>query len=511
MSEAKDRAINIINFVNELTVVATWHSDEYIENHNNTSDSDNFYKELILGLKDSEIQIKKAEELYNKYIGQYNTEPLFIDTKNKEENVPIIPVSVYESTIELLNKYRDIWKTLRPGVNKEILNPYYKKRTFDDLFNNFGEEEEATHFLLRALKRSMGNIEGYEAGDNKLVVPKDVISETFLRELAPDINDINGQWAHKESGNFIFDYCYTTNTQLLQRHKINLKNVFFTYRTFDVLTVLDNFYREGNTFVTPSKIFYALEKKGAKPTSKQLKNIVDMLRFGQATTVYIDVTQLTDYDFSSLKNKDILLEATATLDIDPEEEALQQIEAEMQEQEEQETGVVNSSLAGQYYNITIHEREKGFIFNGKATNTLIEIKGYSLLHEMAMNTKHITDVSKDMNRLYTGRRDERFSKVKKYLIDQISWLKNKGKKKRSNIFYLDSISNYVGDNEGRNKVRNREQTKKVVFQFLDECCIPTNYIHSYIKTTIEGKEAFLVFVSAYARNKYNKEQEKENK
>lgn len=206
-----------------------------------------------------------------------------------------------------------------------------------------------------------------------------------------------------------------------------------------VCTVCDNLYLNGNTRVSLSKI---LKELGIRYSQKEAAKLLQTLR--------------------KLKSINLIVDNKAVLEL-------------------YGIGDKYKEIDRPFLPISIeHDR---MLIRGNISETTIEIMGFTAFWLVADPISQKTEYEKELFALYSGRRTSKYWRVLVSLMDEIAYLRSGA---RQSKFLLSSICDEVGDEDNRQ----RDATKKLVYELLEQVFIPLQYIDSYQKS--ETGDFFIV-------------------
>lgn len=230
----------------------------------------------------------------------------------------------------------------------------------------------------------------------------------------------------KKDITLFYDYEYNENALAAK----GIPKGFGGYEYF-VATALDNLKDSGNDVVSFSKILEEMGLTG-RPSTEDITKLGNALLKGATTTIHID-----DRDVQAAWGNELYTE-----------------------------------LAGQVFPIKLLTQR--YVASGFVADGAIKILDYSPFRTLADSLGHTTTWKKEILRLYTGRRTERYWKVMQFLIREIGWMRNDKSTRSKKILYSTLYAN-TGDTTSRS----RQLARDMLYRLLDEVFKPTGYITSY--------------------------------
>lgn len=304
------------------------------------------------------------------------------------------------------------------------------------------EDYKATEGAIAEIEQAaqeLPNIKYKKTEDIKTITDK--LSNVFFSITAPQPRGmINGQrqmtqlaYEGKNSKKEItLLYDYTWNEETLKKYGLDKS---WTDFDFFMISILDNLKSAGNDIVSVTKIYKELGEAGS-PGQKHLQTIFDSLVKGQSTMMNID-------------NREVL-EAWGKMP---------------------KNGKYKEIISPVMPIIIGNER---FIANGKITDCYIKILDYSPFYRVAVPLKHITAWDKSILSLYTGKKTKRYYSVLRFLMQQISMMRN-AKAKRSTKILYSTLYEYTG----AKTYSAQKQSRDMMYRILDEVFKPAAYILAY--------------------------------
>lgn len=355
---------------------------------------------------------------------------------------------------------------LTPYLEAEIQKPEYEGKTLDDLLSEAetGSDGLPTtdSLLMQALaaaraardadaeKKQLPKVAYTNGTDVKTVTDK--FANLFFSIAAPQSKgELNGQRQFipvryekrgaKKEITLLYDYSF--NEDVIRRFGLSRS---FDDQAFFVASVVDNLLDEGNSTISATKLWHEMGNDGS-PNADALTNLINILRLGMSTIITADISQINEAWGIEKDGKSREL-------ISP---------------------VIPVQIA--------HEK---FAANGKTANAMINITGHTPFYIIGYPLNHYTTWSKDVLRLYKGRRTKRYYSVLRFLITQIGWMRN-GKSRRSNKILYESLYEYTGDKT----TRARQLSRDMMYKLFDEVFKPTGYISAY-KEDSSGKPGVIL-------------------
>lgn len=374
-------------------------------------------------------------------------------------------------TLELIAETAPAWlefakevEELTPYLEAELKKPEYGGRTIDDLLNSAETDDSGspleTSLFMQALAKARAARDAAEEEkklpqitykDSKQVkTTTDKFANLFFSLAAPQSKGmINGQrqfipvkyegYGEKKEITLFYDYSYNEN--IIKRFGLS-KN--FDDYCFFVASIIDNLYDEGNLTVSLTKVWHELGNSGS-PSTESLTSLVNILRLGMSTIVTADISEV----FSAWE----VAKAGA---------------------------ITTKELISPVIPVQIAQEK--FAANGKTASAVINITGHTPFYIIGYPIDHYTTWSKEVLKLYKGRRTKRYYSVLRFLMTQIGWMRNKTSKRSNKITY-----DFLYDHTGDKTTRTRQLSRDMMYRLLDEVFIPAGYVSAYKEDSTNGK------------------------
>ena len=243
-----------------------------------------------------------------------------------------------------------------------------------------------------------------------------------------------GRKAKKEI-TLYYDY-YLDKSQI---EKLGLPEEF-DGRAAMILSIYDNLLDEGNTIVSPAKVWHEMGNSGS-PSQEHLKEIVAISELLSSTIVVANANQV--YEAWGIEE-----------DLDH---------------------VILSQL------MPLQVLKATFKANGKIAKTEIRINGHSPFYIIGNAIGHITAWDKSILKAYKGKRTQRYYDVLRYLMVNIGWLRNDNSKRSNKITY-----SHLYKTIGETTPRDKQLCKDMLYKILDQVFLG-KYIKSY-KESPKGED-----------------------
>ena len=243
-----------------------------------------------------------------------------------------------------------------------------------------------------------------------------------------------GRKAKKEI-TLYYDY-YLDKSQI---EKLRLPEEF-DGRAAMILSIYDNLLDEGNTIVSPAKVWHEMGNSGS-PSQEHLKEIVAISELLSSTIVVANANQV--YEAWGIEE-----------DLDH---------------------VILSQL------MPLQVLKATFKANGKIAKTEIRINGHSPFYIIGNAIGHITVWDKSILKAYKGKRTQRYYDVLRYLMVNIGWLRNDNSKRSNKITY-----SHLYKTIGETTPRDKQLCKDMLYKILDQVFLG-KYIKSY-KESQKGED-----------------------
>ena len=267
------------------------------------------------------------------------------------------------------------------------------------------------------------------------------LANQFFSALAPQPGqEINGQISmiplqygkikvkgkkKKEPVMLFYDFKY--DEDILKAN--NIPKGFYGYEFF-VGTVLDNLYDSGNNIVSFSKIL--AEMGIEKPGQKHIEKLYKTLQKGLSTAMQVNNRQV---------------------------------------QEQYGNGDKYGEFTSHVYNIAIYAQR--FLSGGHIADAAVKINDFTPFRLLSNSlNEQLRAWNKDILKLYTGRKTDRYWSVMQYLIHEIGYMRSGSRDRK--ITYT-HFHNRLDDKTSRDK----QLSKKMLFTLLDEVFKPLQYVTRY--------------------------------
>lgn len=379
------------------------------------------------------------------------------------------------SRVMMLAPLADEISKLAPYFEKEISKPEYGGKTIDDLLNEAelnadGEPLEgsllykALNAARTAMEKETGQLLNVSYNNSyKLKTATDKLFNDFFSLGIRDI-DLDGQrqflkyersapattkkGKKQEAKQITLIYDIVQDSDFFQTTGIKKK---FSYYDLFVAAILDNLYDEGNKVVSLTKIWHELGGSG-RPGEKHIQKLTDSLQRGMSTIMTIDDIEV-QRAWGNKRSKQIV------------------------------SPVMPIQMANERYTA-----------NGKISDGVVHITGHTPFYMVAAPLKHITTWDKEVLKLYTGKRTDRYHNVLWYLLRNIGWM-GSPKSNRSNKITYKDLYNHNGDKSTRDK----QLTWNMVHTLLDDVFIPAGYVTAY-KEEEKGKDPGIILTVKKRQN-----------
>lgn len=355
---------------------------------------------------------------------------------------------------------------LTPYLEAELKKPEYEGKTLDDLLSEAETGSDGLpvddSIVMQAIaaaraardadaeKKQLPKVAYTNGTDVKTVTDK--FANLFFSIAAPQSKgELNGQRQFipvryekrgaKKEITLLYDYSFNEDT--IQRFGLSRN---FDDQAFFVASVIDNLLDEGNSTISATKLWHEMGNDGS-PNADALTNLINILRLGMSTIITADISQI--------------VEAWGIAKDGKSRELISQV-------------------------IPVQIAHEKFAANGKTASAMINITGHTPFYIIGYPLNHYTTWSKDVLRLYKGRRTKRYYSVLRFLITQIGWMRNE-KSRRSNKILYESLYEYTGDKT----TRARQLSRDMMYKLFDEVFIPTGYISAY-KEDSSGKPGVIL-------------------
>lgn len=339
--------------------------------------------------------------------------PILIEELEKDPDVANLKAS------ELSNS--DVWQKVVDRAAKRMgetdYTPYIDKDTDGESLPNIRYKKGTE---LKTSTDKLANI------FFSLAAPKGRISGSGQREMIPLKYERNNQ-----SKEITLFYDYSFNDEVMKKFGLPLS--FDSYDYF-VAAVCDNLFLEGNTDVSLTKIWSEMDD-GSSPNTKHLTELYESLVKGATTTVFLD-------------------------------------DREVREAWGVNTGDTYNEIVSPVMPLQILGEK--FKANGNVANARIVINNVSPFFALSYSLGHYSTWSKDVLKLYKGKRTKRFWSVFHYLMTQIGWMRNPSSDRSNKITY-NALYAYTGAKSTRDK----QLTRNMTYRVLDEVFKPAGYVISY--------------------------------
>lgn len=397
-----------------------------------------------------------------------------IDGMHDEYHVKVI--EALQRTLSALAENIPAWiqmiddMEIFPFLEDELLKPEYGKYTISELLKTPATDENGNPLEITLFEKALNAAKEAQAAEaEKTLLPQiqytdskkvktvtDKFANLFFSLAAPQSKGmINGQRQFipvryekrgaKKEITLLYDYSF--NEDVIKRFGLSKS---FDDQAFFVASVVDNLFDEGNTQVSLTKLWHELGNDGS-PNTDALTNLVNILRLGMSTVITADISEIN---------------------------AAWGIEKDVKTRE-----LISPVMPVQI----IQEK---FAANGKTANAIINITGHTPFYLIGYPIDHYSTWTKDVLRLYKGRRTKRYYSVLRFLITQIAWIRNP-KSKRSNKILYETLYDYTGDKT----TRARQLSRDMMYRLLDDVFIPTGYVRAYKEDAEKGKPGVVLTCS----------------
>lgn len=376
-------------------------------------------------------------------------------------------ISALAQRISKYADYTQMLQELAPELEKELKKPEYGGKDIDTLYIEGLQELKTTDGELTLLDRAVLAAQEakklaelpevkYNRGREIRALTDKLPQQFFSITAFPPRGVINGQMSFtqvvkdeimydlrhhgneleygkpgaKQSISLFYDYHFDEKT--LQRLGLDKG---FDDQDYFIMTVFDNLYYEGNTDVTLSKIWREMGNDGS-PGAKNLTELYNRIVKGISTII-----------------------------------AVNDIEVQTAWGNDKSHELISQVIPAQI----ISER---FIANGRVASGKVHITGYSPFMIIGQSLGHYGTWTKDILRLYKGRRTKRYYSVLRYLMLNIGWMRN-AKSKRSNKITYKDLYRYTDSKTSRAQ----QLTRNMMETLLNEVFIPTGYVEAYKEDT----------------------------
>lgn len=346
------------------------------------------------------------------------------------------------------------WEALQPYLEEELKKPEYGGKTIHDLLEQDYKDENGNiindSLLEKAVEAARAamitkKLPQIQYNDtDRIKTSTDKFSNLFFSLYAPQPKGmIEGQRSfipvrYESEGakkDITLFYDYTFNEAIIHKYDLSKQ---FTDEAFFVASIIDNLYDEGNTTVSLTKMWHEMGNSGS-PSTDALTELNKILQLGLSTIIEADISEVqTGWGLTDKKTTKNLISPVMPIQI----------------------------------------LEEKFNANGKTANAIINITGHTPFYLVGYPIDHYTTWSKDILRLYKGRRTARYYSVLRYLISNIGWLRNPKSKRSNKLTYKD-----LYEKTGAKTTRAQQLTKEMLYRLIDEVFIPTGYVKTRVEDT----------------------------
>lgn len=334
---------------------------------------------------------------------------------------------------------------------------------------NGGRKKKREAFFIEFLKqyeKTKGYFRQIPTDTGQVSASTDLLSNVFFTASGAILlngfksDTPNGQISfnelpyNKKSGLSISYTYYFLDDELQKR---GIRNNYGDEFDFFVAMILDNLFIEGGgedgatVEITAKMLFRELYGTKGRPGGKQTKKVIEAIIKGNLGKIMIDDRDLQIEYGNVSDDATYTVKYRTILDID-----------EIEEQRNVKTGAL-----------------KDFKF---------VMRRHTPFYDLARSLNHITTWDKDVLKLFGGYRSRHYWRILKYLLHELSWMRNQ-KSKRDTKHLYESIYKSAGEKTQRDKQLGREMLLKL----LSDVFIPLHYVRSFK----ESKDGEAIYIYPY--------------